>query len=120
MPLPELPWAVADYAMDEHLGPALARLSEAGEPVDRLAVYRPYPMRWDTLQVTVRPLDTGVLLAIVRQGESLDVLFVEKDGTLLYVERVEPFPLRRRPREGTQKAKRVDALLDRAMRLFQP
>ncbi|MBW3571557.1 MAG: hypothetical protein KY467_10655 [Gemmatimonadetes bacterium] len=116
VPLPELPWAVADYGMHEHLAPALARLARNGHGPALIAVYRPFPMRWDTVEVTVQPLRGPVLLASVRQGDVLEVVLLEKDGTLLYVERVEPSAFYRRPRTGTEQAKRLDALVAEVLR----
>lgn len=112
MPLPALPWTVADYAMHEHLGPALAQLARDGGEEARLAVFRPYPLRWDTVDVQLQPVDGNVLLATLRGGGTAEVLLLQKDGTLLYVERVEPTPFQRRPRSGSEQAKRLDALID--------
>jgi hypothetical protein len=111
MPLPALPWAVADYAMHEHLGPALAQLARDGGEEARLAVFRPYPLRWDTLDVQLRAVDGEVLLATLRGGDTVEVLLLHKDGALLYVERVEPGSFQRRPRNGSEQAKRLDALI---------
>lgn len=119
LPLPEIPWAVADYAMEEHLAPALARLFRGGEQEGRIAVYRPYPMKWDTVQVFVRPVRDDVLFAAVRNGDSVYALFLESDGTLLYVEQMEPFTTQRRPRAGTREAKRVDALVNELLGGFK-
>lgn len=119
MPLPEGPWAVADYAMHEHLAPALARLAGEGQVRAALAVYRPYPMRWDTVDVTVQPVTDDVLLATLRSGEVLEMMLLEKDGTLVYVERIEPTGVQRGPRSGTEQAKRVNALVAEVSRLLR-
>lgn len=57
-------------------------------------------------------MDGDVLLATLRGGGTAEVLLLEKDGTLLYVERVEPTPFQRRPRNGSEQAKRLDSLID--------
>lgn len=45
-------WAIADYGMEELLVPAFDQVTTAPGP---LAVFRPYPMKWDTLLVRADP-----------------------------------------------------------------
>lgn len=118
MPLPVGPWAVADYAMHEHLAPVLAPLAAEVQVREAVAVYRPYPMRWDTVEVTVQPVSGNVLLATLRSGDVLEMMLMEKDGRLVYMERIEPTGVQRGPRAGTEQAKRVNALVAEVLRLL--
>src|SRR5262249_45343525 len=45
-------WAIADYGMEELLLPAFDRASNAPAA---LAVFRPYGLKWDTLQISAGP-----------------------------------------------------------------
>jgi hypothetical protein len=51
-PLPQLPWAVCDYGMDEHLVPVLQRLARSNS-LQQIAVFRPFGFKWDTVIVRV-------------------------------------------------------------------
>lgn len=51
--LPTLPWAVCDYGMDEQLVPLLSLLPT--DSTHRIAVFRPFGFRWDTLSVRKYP-----------------------------------------------------------------
>jgi hypothetical protein len=66
--LPSLPWAVADYGMEELLFPAFD--SVGGHLPYRLAVLRPYGLKWDTLVVTARTQVTGRGWDVVTWSES--------------------------------------------------
>jgi hypothetical protein len=52
VPLPSIPWGVADYGMEESLAPLLLSIPRGVEtPV---AVWRPFGQKWDTITVSVR------------------------------------------------------------------
>jgi hypothetical protein len=57
--VPSIPWAVADYGMDDQLVPVLLRLR--GDSAQVIAVWRPFGQKWDTLTVRRRLID-GVSL----------------------------------------------------------
>ena len=64
--IPEIPWTVADYAMEEHLVPLLSRAPLGSGPAS-VAILRPYPFKWDTVQVAVKDT-SGVRFASVTDG----------------------------------------------------
>ena len=53
-----------------------------------------------------------VIAAIVDHGDVRETLLLEKDGTLIYAERLRPGITRRRPPDGSERARRLDALID--------
>jgi hypothetical protein len=86
--LPALPWAVADYGMDQLLLPAFDQLPPT-KPV-RLAVFRPYGIKWDTLTVTAdeRRKDWRVIRWTDTKGERW-TLSLTQDGHMLWLRRSE-------------------------------
>lgn len=111
MPVPGGAWTISDYAMDEHLAQAVVRVARAGREKAEIAVFRPWTVEWDRALIHVRPL-ADALMATVEYREVQDALLLEKDGTLLYAERVAPGTARRRPPDGSERARRLDALID--------
>lgn len=114
--LPSGRWAVSDYAMDEHLAGALARMAADGEWEGTIDVLRPFAMRWDRAQAQLLSVK-DVFLAVVRVEpdgirDVVSLLVFTKDGDLLYVEGAEPAASARRPPAGSPRAARVERVLD--------
>jgi hypothetical protein len=96
--LPALPWAVADYGMEEHLVPVLHSLAPA--PTSRsIAVLRPYLLKWDTVSVTLEHR-AGALIAVIAAGKARETLVVPADMRLLWAKRSDVVS-ELRPLEGT-------------------
>jgi hypothetical protein len=99
LPVPAIPWAIADYGMDEHLVPLLRRLSPTSS-VQQVAVYRPWGGKWDTLAVVVSSGLEGSV-RIQQLGSKDTILWViAREGTLLQL-MSGPTPDERRPLEET-------------------
>ncbi len=107
--IPALPWAVADYGMYDQLLPQLL-----GVPADRMphrvAVLRPYVLRWDTLTVTAER--AGDLLRIRETGSQneREVILVYRRSAILVVG--ENQTMQRRPLEGTVRYAELMQLLN--------
>lgn len=112
---PGIPWAVADYGMNEHLIPVLLRLPHTGA-FGPLAIYRPYPDKWDSVQVSIQPLQ-GLLLAELRPLDQEPPMFLifTASGELIYGENSDPGGARRVPLPGTP----ARELLDETMKALQ-
>ena len=64
--LPAIPWAIADYGMEDQLLPLLVSLAEA----TTVAIYRPFPGKWDTLTVVAQRRSEATLITITtRSGD---------------------------------------------------
>ncbi len=96
--VPELPWAVADYGMEDQLLPLLD-MAGVAEPL-RIAAYRPFAAKWDTLVVTRQPLTGGVLYELRSSDGKRDWWLVSQEGALVQLRR-EGQALERRPLETT-------------------
>ena len=87
--LPADAWAIADYAMDEHLVPVLM-----GLPMDGAAhpihVYRPTPGRWDHGTALVSPRE-GVRLVVLRM-EGGTARRARLDAVLSRLQAAQPSP----------------------------
>ena len=83
--LPALPWAVADHAMDEHLVPLIAALPT--ESVRRVAVLRPYLLKWDTVDVTVRRRGEALVATVRHADGERAVLLIDAQRRLLWMRR---------------------------------
>jgi len=66
LPVPTIPWGVADFGMEEQLIPVWRALS-SGQPARAIAVLRPYHLKFDTVSVSVR--DTAGLRVVEVFGE---------------------------------------------------
>jgi hypothetical protein len=79
--VPSLPWAVADMGMDELLVPVWRSLTMSDAP-HRIAVYRPFVGRWDTLSVVRSAGREGSFR--IREMTATDTMFyaVDSAGTL--------------------------------------
>jgi hypothetical protein len=87
-------WAVADYGMEDLMGPVLRALST--ETLHRIAVFRPFGFKWDT--VAVRSVVRAGLLAVDFDGESWVVF--NTAGQLVW-RKQRGVAEERRPLEGT-------------------
>lgn len=96
---PSLPWAIADYGMDEHLTPVLTRLPAASN-VQQLVVYRPFGGRWDTLDVVVSSGAEGSTRVLQITPKDTIRWVIAKEGVLLQLMKG-PTPVERRPLEET-------------------
>jgi hypothetical protein len=114
--VPTIPWAVADFGMEEQLIPlfrSMAVVSQA-QPV---ALLRPYHIRWDTISVLVR--DNGGLRMAVTLGRdrAREAWIIDENGRLLYVRRVDqqgdriPLPTSDAYNEMRERSATIRALL---------
>ena len=97
--VPTIPWAIADYGMDEHLVPMFRRLRLTAS-VQRVAVYRPWGGKWDTLDLVVSAGLEGSV-RIQQLGSKDTVLWVIAQGGTLLQLMSGPTPDERRPLEET-------------------
>jgi hypothetical protein len=116
-------WAMSEHGMDEHLAPLLAAMALAGETQAEISVLRPFTLAWDRVRVELAPVEDAIMgtLRWEPEGETLTAavfVLVSKGGDLLYAEGVQPHVYLRRPPPGTVAAKRVDALVQAAIRLL--
>lgn len=89
---PALPWAVADYGMDDQLVPLLMTLPH--DTSQAIAIWRPFGQKWDTLVVRSRLLENVLL---VSQGQ--ETWAISSTGSLLLeVDRAQAS--QRRPLKG--------------------
>ena len=111
--LPTMPWAIADYGMEDLTLPLLESLDLQRGPVT-IAAYRPYGAKWDTLQVTKRAVGDGVLYELRGSGGKRDWWLVSASGSLVQLRR-EGQDFERRPLEQTtlfEEYRRLRALLN--------
>lgn len=95
---PALPWAVAEYGMDDQLVPLLRALSASGTP-RALAVFRPYAMHWDTLTVGARDTAGVRVVTEFEGGRAVEVRVLPPLGGILAARRTDGSE--RRPLEGS-------------------
>jgi hypothetical protein len=114
--LPALPWAIADFGMEEQLIPLFRSLA-ASQPPQPVAIFRPYHLRWDTVMVTIRD-SAGLRIGVTRGADkNHEVWFIDHEGHLLYVRRVDqpgdriPLPLSARYEEMMEHIDVIRALL---------
>jgi len=114
--LPSIPWAVADFGMEEQLIP-LFRSLPSGQAPKPVALLRPYHLRWDTVTVMVRD-SAGLRLAVtLGRDKAREVWITDQDGQLLYVRRMDqpgdrmPLPESGRYAEMRRYAETIRALL---------
>jgi len=110
--LPAMPWAVADYGMEDLTLPLLESLDLQRGAVT-IAAYRPYGAKWDTLQVTKRAVGDGVLYELRGSDGKRDWWLASPAGFLVQLRR-EGQDFERRPLEQTalfEEYRRLRALL---------
>jgi hypothetical protein len=88
MASPTIPWALADFGMEEQLIPIFRSLP-SGQPARPVAILRPYHLRWDTVMVSVRD-SANLRMAVTYGGDKAhEVWLIDQGGRLLYVRRVD-------------------------------
>jgi hypothetical protein len=99
--LPSTAWAIADYGMEELLLPAFDSIGR--RLPYRLAVLRPYGLKWDTLTVTERTKVVGRAWDVVSYTENDEQwrLAITPDSHLLWLRRSKHPEDEKRPLEGT-------------------
>jgi hypothetical protein len=98
--VPTGPWGVADYGMEDLLVPTLRALPDHTTPRD-VAVYRPYAAKWESLQVSQRPVGDGVLYELRDADGKRDWWLVSHAGDLVQLRR-EGQDFERRPLEESR------------------
>jgi hypothetical protein len=82
--IPTLPWAVADYGMEEQLVPLLRQLP-ADNTVHAVAIFRPFGGRWDTLTVKLtQGLEEAYYLETISKADTVVSVFTNA-GVLVQV-----------------------------------
>lgn len=99
-PVPSHPWGVADYGMEDLLVPTLSSLPPSASDT-RVEVYRPYAAKWETLQVSRRPIGDGALYELREKDGKRDWWLVSPAGALVQIRR-EGQDFERRPLEETR------------------
>ena len=95
---PSLPWAVADYGMEDQLLPLIQAAGVHRRPV-RLAIYRPLPSKWDTITIACRRTH-GATLATETVPDGEHVFWtITADGALVRLTRDRDRDFERRPLE---------------------
>jgi hypothetical protein len=97
--VPTLPWAIADYGMEDQVLPLLKALDLSAAPVT-IAVYRPFAAQWDTLSVARSAVDDAELFELRSSTGKRDWWLVSARGVLLQLRR-EGQDFERRPLEAT-------------------
>ncbi len=100
-PLPKGFWAIADFGMEEALIPLIPILPSTGES-QRVAVFRPWHGRWDTITVALRDTAGFRLLDIWSEQKTHELMVVTGRGELLWTVRFDQ-PGERRPLEGSSR-----------------
>jgi hypothetical protein len=98
-PLPKGFWAVADFGMEEALIPLTAMLPSTGVS-QRVAVFRPWHGRWDTISVAVHDTAGFRLADLWSDQKTHELMVVTARGELLWIGRFDQ-PGERRPLEGS-------------------
>ena len=115
MVAPSGEWAVADYAMDELLAPAIRALAR-DTLTHLLSVFRPTPRHWDTLRVTVRsvPLPKGraLIATVLQTGQTVPTTLVfAPDDVLLFYQDSRTHGSRRGPLDASPRGKELQAII---------
>ena len=100
-PLPKIPWAIADYGMDDLLVPAFLALAPDGH--GSLTVFRPYAVKWDTLDVRVRIDETRRYVEVGNAPDDLWTLVLSEDDAVLQILRSKYPHFERRPLEQSSR-----------------
>ena len=95
---PSLPWAVADYGMEDQLLPLIQAAGVNARRL-RLAIYRPSPSKWDTITIACRRTQ-GATLATETEPDGEHFFWtVTADGALVRLTRDRDRDFERRPLE---------------------
>lgn len=106
-PVPALPWAVADYGLEDLAVPLVAGQREG--PVT-VAIFRPVPFKWDTLVLTSRAVGEGRLHEF-RDAKGKREWWLTGPSRALLLLRREGQRFERRPLETTSLEQEYHALL---------
>ncbi len=99
---PSLPWAVADDGMEDQLLPLIAAAGADTQRL-RLAIYRPYKSRWDTVSVACWRAQ-GATLAVVTASDGERFFWtIAADGALVRITRDRNPGFERRPLDMTSR-----------------
>lgn len=114
--IPREHWAIADYAMSEHLVPLFRSLPADGQP-RQIAVYRPVPARWDERRVVIQAIPEGIVATIQGPGpEEGEVHLVLANGDLLFVETMGRSSAQRLPPPASTRFATLRAIIERVTR----
>jgi hypothetical protein len=100
MVIPSLPWAIADYGMEDQLLPLIDMVANRKEP-QAVLVYRPYPNRWDSLTVAVEAIPGGRRATLVESEGERWTWVISDSGALVQILRSRHPDVERRPLETT-------------------
>ena len=106
-PVPTLPWAIADYGLEDL---ALPLVAGAGEGPVTVTIFRPVPFKWDTLTLTSQAVGAGRLHEF-RDGEGKREWWLTGPSGALLLLRREGQRFERRPLETTPLELEYHALL---------
>jgi len=99
---PSLPWAIADSGMEDQLLP-LIQAPGADTRGVRLAVYRPYQAKWDTISVVCRRMQGATLVTETASDGEHFFWTITADGALVRLTRDRNPSFERRPLETTSR-----------------
>ena len=97
--LPDVPWAVADFGMDDLLLPLL-KVIPSGVPT-RIAVFRPYAATWETLSAEVAVRSRFKVLTLTDNKGARTALAADEGANSFVWVRSADASGERRPLEGT-------------------
>ena len=97
--IPGIPWAIADYGMDDQLAPLIGSLTP--NHTQQIACFRPFAKKWDTTTVTIRRTPDAVFADLANGPGDTDHWIITLDGAVVRVRRDKYPNLERRPLELT-------------------
>ena len=100
LPAPAIPWAIADYGMDDQLLPLIQELARQAD-AQRIAIFHPFANKWDTVTVTRRHAEQALVVDIANGPGDTDHWIITHDGVLVRITRDKYPNLERRPLELT-------------------
>ncbi|HVO35992.1 MAG TPA: hypothetical protein VMT21_10525 [Gemmatimonadales bacterium] len=99
---PSLPWAVADYGMEDQLLPLIQAAGVNSRRL-RLALYRPRPSRWDTITIACRRTQGATLVTETEPDGEHFFWTITADGALVRLTRDRTPGFERRPLDLTRR-----------------
>jgi hypothetical protein len=99
---PSLPWAVADYGMEDQLLPLIQAAGVDARRV-RLAIYRPYPSKWDTITIACRRTQGAMLATETEPDREHFFWTITADGALVRLTRDRHRDFERRPLDMSER-----------------
>lgn len=94
--VPTLPWAIADYGMEDQLLPLIDAIA-GGTDAQTIAVYRPYPNSWDSLSVRVEDRAGGRRVTLVDKEGERWTWMISAAGALVQMTRSKHADFERKP-----------------------